>query len=103
MSPQEMIPRRAARVLVVDGAERVLLFRGFDPHEPDRRYWFTVGGGLDPGETSAEGAAREAREEVGLPLVPDQLGEPVWHEVAEFPFEGVWYRQEQDFFLVRVD
>ncbi len=47
---EELIPRRAARVLLLDGAGRVLLLRGFDPAMPEHRYWFTVGGGLDDGE-----------------------------------------------------
>jgi len=34
---------------------------------------------------------------------PDLLGEPVWHEVTDFPFDGRWYRQDQDFYLLRVD
>lgn len=95
-------PRRAARVLLVDAAGRVLLFAGFDPARPDHRYWFTPGGGLDPGESPAVGAARELVEETGLRLTPEQLGEPVWRDTIEFPFDGVWYRQEQEFFLVRV-
>ena len=33
----------------------------------------------------------------------DQLGTPVWYQVTDFPFDGLWYRQEQDFYLVRVD
>jgi 8-oxo-dGTP pyrophosphatase MutT (NUDIX family) len=103
MSSPELIIRRAARVLLVDAAERVLLMRGFDPATPEVRYWFTVGGGLDAGETPPEGAAREAYEEIGLPLSASDVGEPVWHDAVEFPFEGRWYRQEQDFFLVRVD
>jgi 8-oxo-dGTP pyrophosphatase MutT (NUDIX family) len=93
--------RRAARVLLVDEADRLLMFRGFDPARPDRHYWVTTGGGIDPGETVAEGAARELAEETGLRLPPERMGEPVWHEVIEFPFDGVRYRQEQDFFLVR--
>jgi 8-oxo-dGTP pyrophosphatase MutT (NUDIX family) len=101
-SIENPIPRRAARVLLIDGTGRVLMFRGFDPAEPGRRYWFTVGGGLDPGETAAEGAVRELREETGLELGPDEIGRPVWHEVTNFPYDGRWYRQEQDFFLVRV-
>ncbi|WP_326560417.1 NUDIX hydrolase [Micromonospora sp. NBC_01796] len=95
-------PRRAARVLLLDGADRVLLFRGWDPARPDHRYWFTPGGGLDPGESPADGAVRELAEETGLRLSVDQVGEPVWQEVTEFPFGGRWYRQEQEFFLVRV-
>ncbi|GAA2222104.1 hypothetical protein GCM10010429_56550 [Micromonospora olivasterospora] len=95
-------PRRAARVLLVDAAGRVLLFAGFDPARPDHRYWFTPGGGLEPGEAPAAGAARELAEETGLRLAPERLGEPVWRETVRFPFDGVQYEQEQVFFLVRV-
>jgi len=96
------IPRAGARVLLVDGYERVLMFRGCDPATPHVRYWFTVGGGLDPGETTAQAAVRELREETGLSVPVASLGDPVWHEITEFPFDGRWYRQEQDFFLVTV-
>lgn len=96
-------PRRASRVLLIDRLDRVLLFRGFDPADPDRPYWFTPGGGLDDGEAPASGAARELREETGLIMGPDKMGEPVHAEVTRFSFDGVAYRQEQEFFLVRVD
>ncbi len=96
-------PRCAARVLLVDAAGRLLLFRGFDPARPERgRWWFTPGGGLDPGETYAEGAIRELAEETGLRVSVAEVGQPVHADVTEFSFGGVWYRQEQQFFLVRV-
>jgi 8-oxo-dGTP pyrophosphatase MutT (NUDIX family) len=98
----EPIPRKAARVLLIDASDRVLLFRGLDPARPEHRYWFTVGGGLDEGETAAEGAARELREETGLEIEAGTLIGPVWREFTEFPFDGQWYRQEQEFFLCRV-
>ncbi|MDG4829553.1 NUDIX domain-containing protein [Solwaraspora sp. WMMD1047] len=98
----EFTARRAARVLVLDEAERVLLFHAFDPARPDHRYWLTPGGGLDAGETPAAGAARELAEETGLLVTPAELGEPVWREVSEFPFDGRWYRQEQEYFVARV-
>jgi 8-oxo-dGTP pyrophosphatase MutT (NUDIX family) len=78
------------------------MFRGFDPARPQHRYWFTAGGGLAEGETSRQGAVRELREETGLALSVDDLGEPVWSQVTDFPFDGRWYRQEQDFYAVRV-
>jgi 8-oxo-dGTP pyrophosphatase MutT (NUDIX family) len=89
-------------VLLVNGDDRVLLFHGRDPARPHHRYWVTPGGGLDDEESSAAGAARELAEETGLRLAPEELGEPVWDEVTEYPFDGRWYRQRQEFFLVRV-
>ena len=94
--------RRAARVLLVDRDERLLLLRGGDPAQPGLRYWFTPGGGLDPGESPAQGAARELFEETGLRVDPAELGEPVWHQVTEFTYENRWYRQDQEFYLLRV-
>ncbi len=94
--------RQAGRVLVVDTTGRVLLLHGFDPARPDEPYWFTVGGGAKPGESLAQAAARELREETGLVATAAELGDPVWHEVTEFGFDGRRYRQEQDFFLLRV-
>jgi 8-oxo-dGTP pyrophosphatase MutT (NUDIX family) len=81
--------RRAGRVLVIDAGGRLLLLHGFDPAQPDEPYWFTIGGGAEQGETLAQAAARE-------------LGEPVWHEVTDFSFDGTRIRQEQDFFELRI-
>jgi 8-oxo-dGTP pyrophosphatase MutT (NUDIX family) len=97
------IPRTAARVLLIDAADRILLLRGFDPARPGWLYWMTIGGGLDPGETSAEAAARELYEETGLSSTAESLGPARWHQRIDFPFDGLWYRQEQDFFVLRVD
>jgi 8-oxo-dGTP pyrophosphatase MutT (NUDIX family) len=95
-------PRRAGRVLVLDSADRVLLLHGFDPVRPDEPYWLVPGGGANPGESLAEAAARELREETGISASPGELGEPVWHEVTEFSFAGIAYRMEQDFFLLKI-
>lgn len=96
------IERRAARVLLVDAEERLLLLHGGDPARPDQHWWFTPGGGLDAGETPAEGAARELSEETGLRVEPGELGEPVHHEVTEFSYDNRLYRQTQEFFLYEV-
>lgn len=96
------IDRRAARVLLIDAAERVLLLHGGDPARAGKQWWFTPGGGLDDGETPAQGAARELDEETGLRVDPADLGEPVHHEVTEFSYDTRQYRQAQHFFLHRV-
>ncbi|HVE64338.1 MAG TPA: NUDIX domain-containing protein [Mycobacteriales bacterium] len=97
----ELVRRRAARVIVVDVAARVLLMQGCDPADPGERYWFTPGGGLEPGESMTDAATRELREETGFAASPTDFGEPVWHDVSVFPFEGRVYEQSQDFFLLR--
>lgn len=89
-------------MLLIDGAGRLLLLRGFDPANPRHRYWFTIGGGLDEGETARQAAVRELAEETGLVVDPGELTGPVYRDVAEFPFDHRWYRQEQDFYLARV-
>jgi 8-oxo-dGTP pyrophosphatase MutT (NUDIX family) len=95
--------RKAARVLLMDGTDRVLLLRGGDPRTPEIRYWFTVGGGIEPGEDDAAAAVRELFEETGLGLPSEALRGPVYREVTEFPFDGVDYRQQQVFFAAAVE
>ncbi|MFT0763277.1 YbaK/EbsC family protein [Actinomyces sp. F1_1611] len=54
----------AASVLLTDSEGRVLLVqRG---HHPQQGRWSLPGGSAEPGETSAEAARREAREETGF-------------------------------------
>jgi 8-oxo-dGTP pyrophosphatase MutT (NUDIX family) len=98
----DVVHRTAGRVILLDGEGRVLLLHGFDPARPREPYWITIGGGAKPGESLAQAAARELLEETGLTVAPEELGEPVWHQVAEFSFEGRRFRQEQDYFLLVV-
>jgi 8-oxo-dGTP pyrophosphatase MutT (NUDIX family) len=103
MADPDDVPRRAGRVLPIDPSGRVLLLFGFDPADPAHPFWFTVGGGAERGESLAEAAARELREEVGIAADPATLGDPVWRRTAEFGFDGVRFRQEEEYFVLRVD
>jgi 8-oxo-dGTP pyrophosphatase MutT (NUDIX family) len=96
--------RQAARVLLLDGAGRVLLFRGYDPANADLgSWWFTVGGGVDEGESVRDAAARELLEETGLSLAPESFAGPLYREYAEFSIAGTDYQQDNEFYAVRVD
>ncbi|MDX6215065.1 MAG: hypothetical protein QOG99_649 [Frankiales bacterium] len=98
------LARRAARVLLVDAQDRVLLFQGRDPLHADRgQWWFTPGGGLEAGETPAQGAARELQEETGLVVDPDALGATVHQRVTTFPWGDVVFEQSEDYFVLRID
>nr|WP_233571528.1 NUDIX domain-containing protein [Cellulomonas triticagri] len=95
--------RRAARVLLLDADDRLLLVRGHDVDQPERSWWFTVGGGIDPGESAPDAALREVREETGLVLDPGALVGPVLTRTGIFDFYAQRCRQDEEFFLARVD
>jgi 8-oxo-dGTP pyrophosphatase MutT (NUDIX family) len=95
----EPVLRHAARILLVDGAGRVLLLKW--RLESGDHVWITPGGGLGAGESHPEAAIRELEEEVGLRDV--QLGPCVWLREHVFNWNGRAYRQRERFYLVRVE
>ena len=89
--------RQAARAVVVDPADRILLVR-FE--FPSKVVWATPGGGLDPGETHEQAIVRELAEEAGLDEV--ELGPWIWTREHVIPFlDGNWDGQVERYVLVR--
>jgi 8-oxo-dGTP pyrophosphatase MutT (NUDIX family) len=89
------LPKRAtARLFVFDPSNRLLLirYRTTPPVSPPyahiKSIWFTPGGGLEPGETAREAAARELQEET-------RLSAPIGPEVA-------YREQDVTFFIKKV-
>lgn len=100
-NPSRPLNRVSARVILLDDADRVLLFRGSDPHLPGDRFWFTPGGGVEAGEDLVEAAQRELTEETGLRLPRAAFHGPVWWRRSRFTFAGMDYEQTEYFFVAR--
>lgn len=101
LAPDGRYERSSARVVMVDDAERVLLVRA-RPADGKPVRWFTVGGGIEPGEDLRVAAAREVFEETGVRLEPGDLVGPILRRTPEFTFLGRPCRQDETTFLARV-
>lgn len=90
-----------ARVLLLDSSSRVLLFQARDLSDPGDtlRYWFTVGGALEPDESLVDAAVREVREETGLSGL--RLVGPFERREFDVVDHGVARHQVEHFFAAR--
>lgn len=93
--------RPAARALIVDDDQRVLLFRGELPGRDP--WWFAPGGALEQGETYETALVREVLEETGLAIGPATVARPVWTRTYLFAWQGRLERHLEQFFLLRID
>lgn len=92
--------RRAARVVVLDPDDRVLLLR-YDDAPPNGPHWSTPGGGLESGEDHPTAALRELTEETGWVDVR-LLGEIGSGEVT-MEYDDRLVRQRERLYLARTD
>ena len=99
--------RPTARVVLLDGAGRVLLFRFHEArieNDPRNRsglpfLWCTPGGGANEGESIEDAARRGLWEETGFDQV--EIGPCIWLRSKEVPFMGEQRLFEECYFLAR--
>lgn len=99
--------RPTARVILLDGSGRILLFRFHEAgieNDPRNRsglpfLWCTPGGGANEGESFEEAARRELWEETGFDRV--ELGPCIWLRSKTLVFMGEERFFEERYFLAR--
>ena len=95
--------RRAVRVLVLDEADRMLLFQDSDLGlDPVTHWWMTPGGGVDPGESDLEAGVRELWEETGLVVEAGDLVGPLLTRLVVHGYSDKVVDQVEVFYVVRV-
>jgi 8-oxo-dGTP pyrophosphatase MutT (NUDIX family) len=97
------VRRTTARLLPVSPDGAVLLLEERDPARPERRYFSSIGGAIDPGESAVDAAVREAFEEAGLSVAPGRLVGPVVEHRQAYSWGGVDYDGEHAYFALALD
>lgn len=97
--------RHTARLIILDPDDRILLLQYKASAEESvvhpglKDFWFTPGGGIEPGESAQQAALREMEEEVGLTGLP-LLGEVARRDALNDFFTRAAFCHER-YFLVR--
>jgi len=99
VSAPEPAVRFAARAILIDDQDRVLLFRARVPGPAERFIWITPGGGIERGEDEATCVRREVFEETGRREIA--LGPCVWRRDHTFRWGDGTLRQVEAYYLVR--
>ncbi|TJZ97132.1 NUDIX hydrolase [Actinacidiphila oryziradicis] len=89
--------REAARVIVMDDADRILLLR----YDENGGFWATPGGSLDLGEDHDTAARRELREELGVDDV--EMGPQLAERSQVHHVGGRPAHQVERYYLARID
>ncbi len=99
--------RNSVRLILLNDNNELLLMCIEDPRtksigeKAGRRFWVTVGGRIDPGETLMAAALRELYEESGLIKDDVKFGPIVWRRELDLIIYGKPYRLKEKYFVAR--
>ena len=93
------IPRPAARILLINQHNQVLLFRSVVFGQEQTELWITPGGALESHEDYEQAALRELWEETGLTGV--SLGPWIWTRQHTWRWDDRLIDSYERFFLIR--
>lgn len=99
--------RKSVRVLLLNDKNELLLMcvEDFDISTPEgkknKRFWCTIGGGIEDEESIEQAAFREIYEETGISEKKVKLGPLVWYGNVELVLKGKLTRLEESFIVAR--
>ena len=98
--------RHAVRVLLLNNNKLLLMcFEDFDISTPDgtknKRFWCTIGGGIEGSESIEEAAYREIYEETGIMPKDVELGPIVWKNTIDLVLKGTLTRLKEQFVVAK--
>ncbi|OKL49965.1 NUDIX domain-containing protein [Boudabousia marimammalium] len=94
--------KTSTRVVVLQG-DQIVLLKGFDVNDSARRPWlYTIGGNVEPGESTTQAGIREIKEELGLQITTDELFGPVYQREAWRDFAEAPYAVTETYYWVRI-
>jgi ADP-ribose pyrophosphatase YjhB (NUDIX family) len=96
----DLVLRPTARVLLINGHDRALLFRMISEDFGDT-FWFPPGGALEADETHRQAAVRELQEETGWRK--PEVGPLIGFRQHTITWGGVRFDCREQWFLARVE
>ncbi len=99
--------RKSVKVLLMNDNKEILLMCADDPKTTAKdgtyhgKFWFTIGGKIENGESINEAAIREIHEETGITEDEIELGPIVWHGEFDLLLDNILTRLDQTFIVVK--